>query len=178
MRNAEKIAFFGICIVILLCGCVNNQISDNTSSPSSLASSTVYLIYSPTCPHCHELRKYLASVNTNVKIVETTEAGKFYRKLKQLGVEWDGGVPLLFAVLKNNTVIAIEGYPAAQQEVNGYFLGREKEIEICNSLKGRSVYIGGEYKFCILPSGIILGNRYAVDYLLEICGREKCKEIE
>lgn len=139
--------------------------------------STLYLIYSPSCPHCHALIEYLDTIKTQAFIFKTTQ---FYYAtcLENLGLKWNGGVPLLFGILENNSIIAIQGYPTSSQEVNGYFLGMEKEIEICENANGEKVYSkDGKYLFCRLPNGFILGNKYAVDYLIKTCEESKCKKI-
>lgn len=141
--------------------------------------SFIYLIYSPTCPHCGHLMEYLKNFEgeKNITIVKTTQTSKYFGILKKFNFTWDGGVPLLFAIVKNKTLIVIEGYPSERQDVNGYFLGKEKEQTLCKRINGKEVFENGKYKFCKLPNNIILGNKYAVDYLINTCKIEKCYAI-
>ncbi len=162
-----------IAAVILLSGCVGNT---TISEDYGIYESKVYLIYSPTCPHCKALIKYIDNTNVNVSIIKTRD-GKYGSYLKQFNFSWNGAVPLLFGILKNNTAIIIQGYPSEGQEKNGYFMGMEYEIKICENLNGEKIYENGKYLFCKLPTGVIMGNKYAVDYLLKICEREACEEI-
>ncbi len=167
-----KIVFPLMALLVFVSGCVGNE---TVESQKSFASK-VYLIQSPTCPHCKAIIKYLDSVDFNVSIIKTT-SGEYGKYLKKYNFSWNGGVPLLFAILENNTLIAIQGYPTESQEKNGYFIGKEYEMNMCNSLDGKMTFKNGEYQFCKLPNGVILGNKYAVDYLLELCEKNLCKEI-
>lgn len=177
--------FFGFICMIFSCGCLGNPSTPTGNmvcTGSGLKAgneSTVYLLYSPTCPHCHAMIEYIESKRMGVKLIKTMETSKYAKYLMaNCSFKWDGGVPLLFAVLKNGTLIAIEGYPAKSQEKNGYFMGKEYEINMCNKLKGTPIYENGEYRFCKLPNKAILGNKYAVDYVLLTCEEAKCIKID
>ncbi len=167
-----KIVFPLIALLVFVSGCVGNE---TVESQKSFASK-VYLIHSPTCPHCKALIKYLDSTNFNVSIIKTT-SGEYGKYLEKYNFSWNGGVPLLFAILENNTLIAIQGYPTESQEKSGYFMGKEYEINLCDSLQGEKVFENGSYIFCKLPNGALLGNKYSVDFLLKLCESQKCKEI-
>ena len=96
-----------------------------------------------------------------------TQNGKeAFETLSKYGIAWDGGVPLLYAVV-NESVIAVEGFPSASQMKEGYFLGKEYEENLCNRLGGKAFYSNGTYLFCKMPTGLLLGNVYSVNYLLE-----------
>ncbi len=116
-------------------------------------------------------------MNTSIKIIKLTNPGKLIGFLKNHSIRWDGGVPLLVAQLKNSTVIAIEGYPAASQDKNGYFLGKDFEEKLCERNGGKAIYSGSTYLYCILPGNIIMGNRYSVNMLISTCEKYGCKKI-
>ncbi|GEM_PF-1594508 len=165
--------------ILLLGVFIATWFSAPTTAVTSEGENTIYLIYSPVCPHCHHMREYLHEMakEHGIRVVETMNTSYALYLKEEFNFTWDGGVPLLFAVLKNNTLVAIEGYPSTSQDVNGYFLGKEKEQEFCKHWGGEGVYEDGEYKFCKLPNGVIVGNKYAVDYLVRVCKSEKCKDI-
>ncbi len=116
-------------------------------------------------------------MNTSIKIIKLTNPGKLIGFLKNHDIKWDGGVPLLVAQLENGTVIAIEGYPAASQDKNGYFLGKDFEEKLCKRNGGKAIYSGSTYLYCILPGNIIMGNKYSVDMLISTCKKYGCKKI-
>lgn len=159
--------------LIILAGCIGNG---TIGKNEKMFRSKVYLIYSLTCPHCKAMIKYIDSLNKNVSVIKVTDS-RYGALLKKFNFSWDGGVPLLFAVLENNTLIVIQGYPAESQEKDGYFMGMDYELSMCESLKGEKIYENGKYVFCKLPNGAILGNKYAVDYLFSLCEKQTCKEI-
>jgi len=165
--------------ILLLGVFIATWFSSPTTAITSEGKNTVYLIYSPFCPHCHHMMEYLHEIaeKYEIKVVETMNTTYVLYLKEKFNFTWDGGVPLLFAVLKNDTLIAIEGYPSVSQDVDGYFLGKEREQEICRYSGGESIYENGDYKFCKLPNGVILGNKYAINYLFAICKNESCKEI-
>ncbi len=165
--------------ILLLGVFIATWFSAPATAVTSEGENTVYLIYSPVCPHCQHMKEYLheTAKEHGIRVVETMNASYALYLKEEFNFTWDGGVPLLFAVLKNGTLIAIEGYPSASQDVNGYFLGKEREQEICKRWGGEGIYEHGEYKFCRLPSGLIIGNKYAVDYLVKACENSGCKEI-
>ncbi len=156
-------------------GSFNKNISSNFSIPNF---STIYLCYSETCPHCGHLTSYLETLNLKrTKIYKTKDSAFTYKCLLKLGIRWDFGVPIVFAKTKNETIV-IQGYPSSSQEKDGYFLGKEIEKKICEQSKGTPFFDkNGNYLFCKLPNGIILGNRYAINYLINKCEREVCEKI-
>jgi len=166
--------------ILLLGVFVATWFSVPTTTVTSEGENTVYLIYSPVCPHCNHMKEYLHKIakEHRIRVVETMNTSYALYLKEEFNFTWDGGVPLLFAVLKNNTLIVIEGYPSLSQDVNGYFLGMEKEQEICKHWGGESIYENGEYKFCKLPNNVIVGNKYAVNYLVDACKNNGCKRIE
>lgn len=157
-----------------------STIQKNTTPLQNNSKSFIYLIYSPVCPHCEHLIEYLKSFEKekNIVIVKTTKASKYLGVLKRFNFSWDGAVPLLFGIVENKSLIAIEGYPSKEQDINGYFLGKEKEQGFCKKLNGKEVFENKEYKFCKLPNNVILGNKYAVDYLINTCKIKKCYAVD
>lgn len=152
--------------------------NQNTSPIQEDKENVIYLIYSPLCPHCHYMIEYLKKYENEIKIIKTTEPKKYIDYIfEHFNFSWDGGVPLLFGIVKNKTLIVIQGYPTQQQENNGYFLGKEKEQKLCENLNGEKIVINEDYKFCKLPNGVIIGNKYAVDYLINMCKTKGCAEI-
>jgi len=128
-----------------------------TTNKSYANASVIYVVYSPTCPHCHHLLSYLETVNTPVKIVKTMDSVNMMSCLRKHNISWDFGVPLVVAFTKNKTYV-MEGYPASIQDKNGYFMGKNFEENLCKQEKGKPIYINGIYSFCVLPDGKILGN--------------------
>lgn len=165
--------------VLLLGVLIATWFSVPTTAVTSEGESTIYLIYSPVCPHCHHMMEYLREIakEHEIRIVETMNSSYAVYLKEKFNFTWDGGVPLLFAVLSNDTLITIEGYPSVSQDVNGYFLGKEKEQELCKRWGGECVYENNEYKFCKLSNGVIVGNKYAVDRIVNLCEKYGCKEI-
>ena len=164
----KKLLLPVLLLLVMSCGCI----SENQTNETFIEKDVVYIIFSPTCPHCHSLIDYVESKNTGLPIVKTTEGGKYVKFLESHGVKWDGGVPLLFVLLKNETLIAVNGYPAESQEKDGYFYGMDYEKSMCEKMNGEPFYENGEYKFCKLPNGMILGNKYSVDYVIELCEKD------
>lgn len=180
--NAKQIT--GIALLILL-GLAIGYIyfsNNNEASYTPLAtkidnkSSVIYIVYSPTCPHCKHLLEHISSIETdypNVTFFKTTNAREMYKCLEEHNISWNFGVPLVVAFTKNETYV-IEGYPSKHQDNNGYFLGEDFEKNLCKHHNGTAFYKDGRYLFCILSDGKILGNRYAISYLAEICSKESC----
>lgn len=154
--------------LVMVCGCI----SENQTNESLVERDTIYIIYSPTCPHCHYLINYIESKSMNITVVKTTEGGKYVKFLESHGIKWDGGVPLLFVLLKNETLVVVNGYPTESQEKNGYFFGVDYEKSMCEKMSGKPFYENGEYKFCKLPNGMLLGNMYSVDYVIGLCEKD------
>ena len=111
---------------------------------------------------------YLKAMEVNA--VLTTDVSPISPALRRAGFSWDGGVPLLVCVTEKNVVI-MEGFPSASQDVNGYFLGAEKEESLCRQMKGTPVYDGNVYAYCIMPSGALLGNAHALQVVVSVCSR-------
>lgn len=137
--------------------------------------STIYIAYSPHCPHCHHLIEELEKNQPkNVRIILTTNGKAVYECLKQKNYSWNFGVPLTFALLKNGSLIIIQGYPSKSQDINGYFLGKENEEKICEQSNGKKFFDeSGNYIFCKIDKEI-LGNRYSINYLIKVCEINEC----
>jgi glutaredoxin len=112
---------------------------------------TVLVVTDPHCPHCQHLKETLAELGICYKEIPREEAKEL---AEERGVVWDGGVPLL---IYEDTVIY--GFPAKYQEENGRFRDEEK---MCEAI-GSPVYENGEYAYCILNNGAILGNRRVLE---------------
>ena len=135
--------------------------------------STIYLVYSVSCPHCHELAEYLQLKDLSVNIVPTVNGRAIHDLLALNGITWNYGVPILVGI--SDTVMAVEGYPSESQIQDGFFGGSDFEQELCTSQNG--VLIGEPYEFCKLPSGFILGNQHAVDHIIDYCTENVCRTI-
>ena len=147
------------------------------STPTYVAEqngSFIYLVSSDICPHCLTLKSYLESKNSNVSIIETRNSRGAARILERYGIRWEFGVPLLFAVL-DSQVIALNGFPTGAQNIDGYFMGHDYDIQLCESAGGAKTYDGGRYVFCTFPSGLMLGNKYSADYILRACEIWECE---
>jgi len=135
----------------------------------------IYLVFSPTCPHCENLMNFLEKERIGV---ESIPIEKFYviGVYKNLSGYFNG-VPFVFAKV-NNTIIIIKGYPSKGQEKNGYFLGKEFEEDFCKKTNGTPVYINNTYAFCKLSENVLLGNRYSILWLIEQCREYGCERLE
>ncbi len=154
----------------------NTPAVTHSSAPeanSTLAPGRILIVYNPECPHCHELLAYIQKYYPNAPITKTTNGSVAQEPLQAAGVQWDGGVPLMIVRLPDGNYIVLEGFPAAQQNVNGYVYGQKSEEAMCKQLKGTSVDINGQYAFCKLPNGTIIGNEHAVDWVMEKLGIQK-----
>jgi hypothetical protein len=138
--------------------------------------SVVYIAYSEICPHCHTLIKYIQSKQSTVKVFTTTQGVAFKPTLDSYGIKWSFGVPIMFAIA-DGEFMGIEGFPAESQEVDGYFMGKEFEQQLCQSQGGQPHLENGDYRFCELPSGFFLGNKYSVDYIINICENTQCTSL-
>lgn len=139
--------------------------------------SFVYLVYSPSCPHCHALINYLKGREEGLRVVTTTDGAWAARVLGKYGLNWNGGVPVLFAV-SGSEITAIQGFPAGSQDKGGYFMGLEYEKALCESGSGTPVLNGSEYLYCRQADGFLLGNRFSVDYLINKCLQGNCIELK
>ena len=136
--------------------------------------STVYMVYSPTCPHCHELASYLKTLNLTVNIKAVSDGRFLQTFLQNGGVTWKYGVPILVGISEEK-VVASEGYPDATQILDGFFVSQSYEKNLCINQGG---FPNDEpYDFCKLPSGFLLGNQYSVDYILDYCTENECKKL-
>ena len=134
----------------------------------------IYVVYEPTCPHCHHLFEYLDEIDVgtiNIRIPEFRKM-KVYRELSR----YFKGVPFIFSKV-NNSFIIISGFPSKEQDIDGYFYGQYNEIELCKKANGTGVFSNDTYLFCNV-SGIILGNKYAIDWLINICKNYNCEVVE
>lgn len=138
--------------------------------------SAIYIGYSTACPHCHHLLAYVEKYEKNVTFLATTNGNFIQECLKRINVSWDFGVPITFAKA-GDEVVVIKGYPSEPQDKDGYFLGKEMEMEFCESVEGKLIYENGNYLFCELKDDKILGNRYAIDYLVEFCEMKNCERF-
>lgn len=135
--------------------------------------SYIYLVSSETCPHCRAMESYILSKSPGVEVIETKDAALAASVMEHFGLEWNYGVPLLFGVAGD--VFAVSGFPTDSQMVDGYFMGHDYELQLCESTGGKKTVSDGRYIFCTLPTGLSLGNSHSVDKLLEICSDNKCK---
>lgn len=147
----------------------------NTSNFSSKNPSVIYIAYSPSCPHCYHLLEYVSELNLkNVSIIQTQNGREVYTLLKKYNYSWDFGVPIVFTRV-NGSLIVIKGYPSKDQDREGYFIGKEYEERLCESLGGKKEMSNGKYLFCWIEDNEILGNKYAIDYLINLCEKNLCK---
>jgi hypothetical protein len=58
-----------------------------------------------------------------------------------------------------------------------YFYGKDYEEKFCRENHGQPVYINGTYRFCRMGN-VILGNRYAILWLIDQCNRYGCEQLE
>ncbi|AAR38884.1 NEQ029 [Nanoarchaeum equitans Kin4-M] len=133
----------------------------------------IYVVYSPYCPHCHNLLKTLDELGIKAITIDYREFPKtpYYKFV----AKYFNGVPLVFAKTKNQLII-ISGYPSEIQDNNGYYYGKEYEIELCKKLGGKPVYINNSYYFCEI-NNTILGNRKAIEWLINICKSQGCENL-
>ena len=139
--------------------------------------STIFLVFSPACSHCTALKNYIHTKHNSVTVLATEKGSVVAPILEGFNIEWGYGVPILFAKI-GDEMIVLEGFPTGSQEEDGYFMGQEFEQGICTAQKGEAVFEEGNYKFCKLSTGMILGNLHAVDYVLERCENERCEFIQ
>ena len=148
---------------ILLLGLFMTSSSDTIDISEN--NTAVYLVYSETCSHCHELIQYLSSEHSTVDVVATLNGAQFKTLLDKHKVEWGFGVPMMFTII-DGEFVGLEGFPSGSQDVAGYFMGKEFERGLCESRGGEQYLEQGDYKFCKLPTGFMMGNKYSVDYLV------------
>jgi len=151
----------------------NPAMPENTSNTSKNVS-VIYIAYSPSCPHCYHLLEYVSKLNLkNVSILTTQNGREVYALLKKYNYNWDFGVPIVFTEV-NGKLIIIKGYPSKEQDKEGYFIGEEYERKLCESLGGKKEMSNGKYLFCWVKNNEILGNKYAIDYLINLCEENLC----
>ena len=95
--------------------------------------SYIYVIYSKTCPHCQYLLEYLRSIREPCIRFVFKEFSKLNKTdiwvLQDYNISIPG-VPLVFAVTSNKTVIKVMGFPSKNQDIDGYFYGMDKEMQL------------------------------------------------
>jgi len=138
--------------------------------------SVIYLAYSEACPHCHTLMNYIQSKQTEVRMLATTNGAALKPVLDSYGVDWDFGVPMMFAIA-GGEMLALEGFPSESQDIGGYFMGKDFEQQLCQSRGGEPQLENSDYRYCKLPDGFFLGNKNAVDYVLSICESARCASL-
>lgn len=140
-------------------------------------SNCLVLVYSEECPHCKHLIETLNSDKVNfsskIYLISTSNPSLFYilNILNKYNYSFSG-VPILFTII-NDTLYILEGYPAKVQDRNGYLLGKDFEERYCKSA-GNPIYINGTYAFCKIGDNRFLGNLYSLNYLLNVCEKNKC----
>jgi len=134
----------------------------------------IYIIYSPTCPHCENLINTLKEKGINVYLISIYDVNRVNLPIEvRSKLE---GVPLVFAKV-NGTFLYIVGYPAKVQENNGYFESKKYEENYCKSINGKPYYENRTYKFCWQSNNTILGNEYAIEWLVAQCEKGYCSYI-
>ena len=169
------LSFLGIAIYSLSSNSVNSSNGELIEKifPNKKAL-PIYVIYSNTCPHCENLINTLKKEGINVYLINLYNAGKLNIP-KEIASQFKG-TPMVFAKV-NNTYIIITGYPAKFQDKNGYFNGKDKEESYCKAVGGKPYYENNTYKFCWLSNNTILGNKYAIEWLVSQCEKGYCQEI-
>jgi len=124
------------------------------------------LVYSPTCPHCENLRAYLEKKYPDVPLLETTDGSKIRPYLREANVTWQGGVPIM-ALRIDGKVYIVSGFPSKYQDKGGYINGKDWEESFCRGVHGKMYPSERNYLFCIRPDGSIIGNEHAIDWLME-----------
>lgn len=133
-------------------------------------SGSVYLVYSLTCPHCNHLKESLPSdINVTFVSINSNKVKEISNRLR----EWSGGVPLMIC-FRNQSPLVMLGYPSASQDNNGYFYGEKEEQKMCEEYNGTKVFKDGKYVYCLLPSGFMMGNKYALQEIIEAYKRNEC----
>ena len=146
------------------------------AKPAWDARTNAVIIYSESCPHCHALIRYLEEKNAfeELNIVKTTDASPYIPLLAKMGINFSG-VPtfIMYApemnipsAVKTAPFIVIVGFPSNNQNKNGYFMGKEKELEYCQGMRGTPYYENNTYLFCVLPDGTVLGNEHAINWIM------------
>jgi hypothetical protein len=149
---------------------------DGLVDPQKAEGNVIYIAYSDTCPHCHTLIEYMNSHKGNVTLAGTTDWQLYQGVLAEHGVDWDFGVPLMFAV-SGGEFIGLQGFPSESQEWNGYFVNQEFERQLCERQGGEPHFTGVEYAFCELPGGLFLGNYHSADYIIGVCQESGCEDL-
>lgn len=141
-----------------------------------LGRGTVYVVYSPTCPHCHTLIEYVRREDRNVNVITTTDSSAVAEVFSEYGISWDYGVPVMFGTV-NDTMILLKGFPSDSQFRNGYFMSKDYEENLCGLQNGTAIGDGSDYRFCILSDGQMMGNAYSADAVLSFCEERVCDFI-
>jgi len=134
----------------------------------------IYVVYSPTCPYCKNLFDFLEKngIGVHKLTIDLFTITPVYRELAIFFT----GVPFVFAKI-NGTYVIVQGYPASNQEKDGYFMGRDFEENLCKSMNAIPVYENGTYLFCKITNNVFFGNRYAIQWLIDQCERYGCEEV-
>jgi glutaredoxin-related protein len=183
IRNLHLIAgllLIGVLIYV-------NLPSGEASVGNPFSTTKLYLLYSHVCPHCAHLKEYLRDFkNVSVTTLCTDCMGseekvkKVVEELKKRNFTWDGGVPLLFCILKNETVVAVEGFPTVTQDNNGFYYSKSyEENELCIKKWGEPVRDeNGNYLFCRVSENLYIGNYNSVKRIISICSTYGTVSIE
>jgi len=133
----------------------------------------IYVVYSPSCPHCENLLEFLDNNGINVTKITIDEFANtsIFPNLTKYFV----GVPFVFAEVNDSLVVVI-GYPSKTQEKDGYLIGRDYEENMCIKVNGTPVYINNTYQFCNI-TGVLVGNKYSIMWLIDQCEKYGCKKL-
>ena len=148
----------------------------NTNATISYELPFVYLVYSPSCSHCHSLIEFIETNETGLNLIKTKDFPAVAEFLSSYDIEWKFGVPILFGVSYSEIKI-LEGFPSGSQNKEGYFIGKDFEQNICESQRGSPYFENDTYLFCNLPSGMMLGNDFSVKHLLDFCKENNCRNL-
>ncbi|NPA86722.1 MAG: hypothetical protein GXO00_01820 [Candidatus Diapherotrites archaeon] len=123
---------------------------------SSTGNGTLLLVADPLCPHCQNLERYLHEMNLSYTLVDRETAMNI---LAERNIPWNEAIPLLIG---ENVVVL--GFPSKSQEIYGFF---PREENLCLSLGGTPHYECNRYQYCVLPGGMLLGNKRVLEYIRE-----------
>jgi len=171
----DKRRIFIVSIVLLITILAFYFIKTGVENNNIKEKYNIYVVYSPTCPHCENLLNFLDKEGIGVEKIpiEKFYVMKVYKNLS----DYFSGVPFVFAKV-NDTIIIITGYPSKDQERDGYFLGRDFEEDLCIKTKGTPVYINNTYSFCKSSENVLSGNKYSILWLVEQCREYGCGKLE
>ncbi len=157
----------GILLLIILVYYNYNHLAYTSTTHTK---GSIYLVYSLTCPHCTHLKESLPSgINITYISINSEKVKEISDKLPK----WKGGVPLMVC-FRNQSPLVMLGYPAKSQDKEGYFYGEKEEKAICEEYNGTKILENGKYKYCILPSGYMMGNKYALNEIINAYKKGEC----